>query len=96
MIHAAVEQTPSSRLKSAMDRIEPFLPWLLLEVLAAVVFMAVSLGLTVEESGHEIDLDTMLHGLAYGAVVGGVTLAIVAFTVAVMATLIDGIAGRSR
>ena len=64
-------------------------PWLLLEALVAVAFMSAHLAMAIETSDHMIDLETCAFGLACGAMVGGTTLSIAAFTVAGVAALGD-------
>lgn len=63
--------------------------WFSVEALVIAIFMVAHLGIRLEESTSDIDLETLLAGLACGACVGGMTTAIVAFTALLLLTAMD-------
>ena len=63
--------------------------WFSVEALVITIFMVAHLGIRLEESTSDIDIETFLTGLACGAFVGGATTAIVAFTALLLLTAMD-------
>ena len=68
--------------------------WFSFEALVITIFMVVYLGISVETSTHDIDFETCAVGLACGAYIGGITMAIVAFTALVLLTAADFMSRR--
>lgn len=80
-------ETDCQRCRRWRRGISPWAPWVLLEVLVAIGFMSSCLGEAIEDAGHVVDAKTVTIGLATGAVYGGTTLAVIAFSVAGVAAL---------
>ena len=84
---------PIKSLDRSHDQLVPFLRdhavWFTFEALVITIFMVVHLGISVETSTHDIDFETCVVGLACGACIGGITMAIVACTGLVLLTAAD-------